>query len=189
MSTYSQSTKHPDTGEWDDHAVWMDDYFGHHNYGVKFSDGSIFDPRDTEMELRNVPIVSVSLEDPEITVEDAGAHTATVTKHPDGRQDVRIDVTRLDITEDDELSMKAKKTIEEGVLPRIQEAKVQVVVIHRHSTASTSKMVSLSRVREYAEFAVTQFQEGMPEAQKQDFIVVEVHEGSYLTRVSTLVNV
>lgn len=189
MSTYSKSTKHPDTGEWDDKALWMDDYFGNHNYGVHFQDGTIVDPRDTALETREVKIASVSLEEPEVIEEQAGAHTATITKHPDGRQDVKINVTRLDIEEDDELSMKAKKTIEEDVLPRIQEAKVQVVVIHRHSTASTSSMVALSRVREYAEFAVEMFKKEMPSAQKQDFIVVEVHEGSYLTRVSTLVNV
>lgn len=188
MSTYSRSTKHPDTGEWDDNAIWMDDYFGNHNYGVKFSDGSIFDPRDQEIETRNVNIASVDI-DTEVIEEEAGAHTATITKHPDGRQDVKINVKRLDIEEDDELSMEAKKVIEEDVLPRIQEAKVKVVVIHRHSTASTSSMVSLSRVREYAEFAVKMFKKEMPSAQKQDFIVVEVHEGSYLTRVSTLVNV
>ncbi len=187
MSTYTKSTKHPDTGEWED-AVWMDDYFGNHNYGVRFSDGSIFDPRDTELETRNVPIASVEI-DTEVIEEEAGAHKATITKHPDGRQDVRIDVTRLDIEEDDELSEKAKEVIEKDVLPRIQEAMVQVVVIHRYSTASTSKKVKLSRVREYAEFAVKQFQEASPEARKEDFIVVEVHEGSYLTRVSTLVNV
>ncbi len=188
MSTYTKSTKHPDTGEWEN-AVWMDDYFGNHNYGVKFTDGSVFDPRYTELETRNENQAEVRLDEPEITVEDAGAHTATITKHPDGRQDVRIDVTRLDIAEDDELSMDAKKVIEEDVLPRIQEAMVQVVVIHRHSTASTSKMVKLSQVRRYAEFSVEQFQKEVKNARKEDFIVVEVHEGSFLTRVSTLVNV
>lgn len=187
MSTYKKSTKHPDTGEWED-ATWMGDYFGNHNYGVRFSDGSIFDPRDTELETRNVPIASVEI-DTDVIEEDAGAHKATVTKHPDGRQDVRIDVTRLDIEEDDELSMKAKETIEKDVLPRIQEAMVQVVVIHRYSTASTSKMVKLSQVRKYAEFAVAEFSKGTMGVRKEDFIVVEVHEGSYLTRVSTLVNV
>ena len=38
-------TKHPETGKVE-LAIWMDDYFGNHNYGVKFpSDGKIFDPR------------------------------------------------------------------------------------------------------------------------------------------------
>ena len=189
MSTYSKSTKHPDTGEWDDNAIWIGDYFGIHNYGVKFSDGTIIDPRGIRIETRTLDIASVSLIEPEIIVEDAGAHKATITKHSNGRQDVKIDVTRLDIAEDDELSMKAKKTIEEGILPRIQESLVQVVVIHRYSTASTSKKVRLSRVREYAEFAVKQFQIADMNARKEDFIVVEVHEGSMLTRVSTLVNV
>lgn len=35
MSTYSRETKNPDTGEWEI-ATWIDDYFGSHNYGVRF---------------------------------------------------------------------------------------------------------------------------------------------------------
>ena len=48
MSTYEAITKHPITGKWE-LATWYDDHFGNHNYGVKFSDGRIFDPRKVKL--------------------------------------------------------------------------------------------------------------------------------------------
>ena len=47
MSTYYRVTKHPVTGIPED-ALWMDDYYGHHEYGVKFGDGSVYRPEDVE---------------------------------------------------------------------------------------------------------------------------------------------
>lgn len=41
MSNYSRETKHPITGEWQV-ADWLDDYFGKHQYGVRFHDGEVF---------------------------------------------------------------------------------------------------------------------------------------------------
>ena len=42
MSSYLKSTQHPETGKVE-HAEWLDDYFGQHNYGVRFpSDGKVF---------------------------------------------------------------------------------------------------------------------------------------------------
>ena len=35
MSTYIRLTKHPVTKKYEP-AVWIDDYFGQHNYGVQF---------------------------------------------------------------------------------------------------------------------------------------------------------
>ena len=49
MSNYIKWTKHPDTGHWHK-AGWLDNHFGPHNYGVKFNDDQIFDPRTTELE-------------------------------------------------------------------------------------------------------------------------------------------
>jgi len=49
MSTYKRKTKHPVTGKWEI-ATWHDDYFGHYLYGVEFSDGRIFDPREYQLE-------------------------------------------------------------------------------------------------------------------------------------------
>ena len=48
MSSYIQATEHPITKEWQD-AFWIDDMFGHHNYGVVFKNGDTFDPRKTEV--------------------------------------------------------------------------------------------------------------------------------------------
>jgi len=41
MSNYSQKAKHPETGKWEI-ADYLDDYYGKHQYGVKFSDGQVF---------------------------------------------------------------------------------------------------------------------------------------------------
>lgn len=42
MSTYSKVTRHPQTGKWEI-AEWIDDYFGHHIYGVQFeSDKKVY---------------------------------------------------------------------------------------------------------------------------------------------------
>jgi len=38
MSSYKRLTKHPITGEWKN-AWWLDDFFGHHRYGVRFTEG------------------------------------------------------------------------------------------------------------------------------------------------------
>ena len=49
MSSYIRHTQHPENKEWQD-AAWIDDHFGNHNYGVKFLDGKIFDPRKTKLQ-------------------------------------------------------------------------------------------------------------------------------------------
>jgi hypothetical protein len=42
MSSYQQITRHPQTGKYEV-AFWIDDYFAHHAYGVKFeSDGKVY---------------------------------------------------------------------------------------------------------------------------------------------------
>lgn len=48
MSNYFRWTQHPDTMHWH-YAAWIDDHFGSHNYGVKFNDGGIYDPREVEL--------------------------------------------------------------------------------------------------------------------------------------------
>ena len=52
MSTYLRQTKHPETNEWHK-AIWMDDYYGSHHYGVKFPNGDVFDPATTKLETRD----------------------------------------------------------------------------------------------------------------------------------------
>ena len=46
MSSYLRTTKHPN-GEWQV-AQWRDDYFGHHEYGVIFEDGTELRPDYTK---------------------------------------------------------------------------------------------------------------------------------------------
>lgn len=52
MSSYLRHTKHPTTKKWQD-ALWLDDYFGQHNYGVLFLDGSVFDPNKCPIETKD----------------------------------------------------------------------------------------------------------------------------------------
>ena len=49
MSNFKQWTKHPDTHHWHN-AEWLDNYFGNHDYAVRFNDGIVFDPRKTQLE-------------------------------------------------------------------------------------------------------------------------------------------
>lgn len=64
MSSYIKTTKHPQTGKWQQ-AIWVDDYFGPHHYGVVFlkgkvsfdrlkeyEDKEIFDPRKIKLETK-----------------------------------------------------------------------------------------------------------------------------------------
>lgn len=110
----------------------------------------------------------------------------TKTTHPDGRKDVHIEVNMLDVKDTDPATLAAKEVIEDKILPNLKASMVQVVVIHRASVQSTSNLVPLPHVRKYAETAVAQFRAMVPDARDEDFIVVEVHEGSMLTRVTTL---
>ena len=49
MSDFQVNTKHPETGEYKQ-AWWLDDYFGRHNYGVKFDgENKVYDVREHEI--------------------------------------------------------------------------------------------------------------------------------------------
>ena len=52
MSNYYRLTKHPITGKWGT-AEWVDNYFGHHMYGVKFKDGCVFNPYQEKVETKD----------------------------------------------------------------------------------------------------------------------------------------
>jgi len=52
MSTFSQQTKHPVTGEWHE-ATWIDDFYGRHHYGVRFPNGETFNPDKIQLETRD----------------------------------------------------------------------------------------------------------------------------------------
>ena len=53
MSTYKQLTKHPETGKWE-MATWIDDFYSHHHYGVKFLDGKMYDPERMKLEIKDI---------------------------------------------------------------------------------------------------------------------------------------
>lgn len=52
MSTFIRRTKNPVTGRFED-AVWMDDYFGRHRYGVRFGDGQVYREGDHKWEFED----------------------------------------------------------------------------------------------------------------------------------------
>lgn len=67
MSSYFKETRSPKTGNWF-YALWQDDYFGKHNYGVQFFPGDDFyDPRKVELvtkdENKTPDTVSIGSED------------------------------------------------------------------------------------------------------------------------------
>lgn len=51
MSSYTALTKHPTSGQIKP-AFWIDDYFGRHNYGVRFTDSDEVFPADQCEEMR-----------------------------------------------------------------------------------------------------------------------------------------
>lgn len=51
MSSFFKITKHPITNNWEA-AFWIDDYYGLHKYGVKFLDGSVFNPEETKLKTK-----------------------------------------------------------------------------------------------------------------------------------------
>lgn len=183
MSSYVRSTRHPLTGEWDDEAMWIDDYFGKHEYGVKFSDGEVFNPREHELETREVNIVSVDLES---TPE---GKEIEVSEDSTGRRDVKITVNALDVA-GDEATQKAKEVIEKEVFPRITNADVVVTVMYRIPIEGkylyASKTVKTPHVRKYAEACIDSFrQQFVPHSAREDFVVVEYYKLTDEVKVTT----
>lgn len=54
MSTFYRRTKNPLTGEFED-ALWMDDHFGRHRYGVHFPGGMVYRETDHNWEFETPP--------------------------------------------------------------------------------------------------------------------------------------
>ena len=48
MSNFHQLTKHPQTGDME-MAEWLDDFFGHHRYGIRFSDKRVYHKKEIEV--------------------------------------------------------------------------------------------------------------------------------------------
>lgn len=50
MSNFTRLTKNPDTGKMEQ-TDWLDNYFGPHEYGVKFPDGKVYKANDYKWEF------------------------------------------------------------------------------------------------------------------------------------------
>lgn len=184
MSNYVRSSRHPLTGEWDDNAQWIDNAFGSHEYGVRFSDGEMFNPREHEIETREVLIASVDIG------STPDGKEIEVTEDGTGRRDVKITVSSLNVA-DDEATQKAKEVIEKEVFPRITNADVVVTVTYREPIDGkflyASKVVKMNHVRQYAEACVESFiQQFVPHATRNDFVVVEYYKLTDEVKVTTL---
>lgn len=166
--------------------MWLDDYFGKHEYGVKFSDGEVFNPREHELETRDVPIASINLDEgttPHMEIE--------VTEDSTGRKDVIVTVNALDVEVNDEATQKAKEAIEGQVFPILTNADVVVTVTYREPIDGkylyASKTVKIPHVRKYAQSCVEAFKnQFVPQASDDDFVVVEYYKLTDEVKVTTL---
>ena len=67
MSCFKRLTKHPKTGKWE-RADWIDNYFGHYYYAVKFpNDDTYYDVRKIDFETKETPIKDRIKVSPEAT--------------------------------------------------------------------------------------------------------------------------
>lgn len=192
MSSYIRLTVHPETGA-AEKAEWLDDYFGHYNYGVRFpSDGKVF--RADEYEWTERPSDKVSIgkhlggavtidqttkgsrwEHPMHEVEEKEGKRTVTTKHEDGRQDVKVEVTRLDIKDRTPEDTIAEEKIIEAMSKKI----VRVVVIHKPTNDFASFNSPLPAVRKRAQEVAESHHtkrlriEGAFEESIKDYVVVE----------------
>lgn len=52
MSSFKKLTQNPLTKKWE-MAWWIDDHFGSHLYGVKFPDGTIYNPEQVKLKTKD----------------------------------------------------------------------------------------------------------------------------------------
>jgi hypothetical protein len=53
MSNYYSKAINPETGKLEE-AVFLDDYFGKHEYGVKFSNGNLYKIKDIKIPMKEL---------------------------------------------------------------------------------------------------------------------------------------
>lgn len=195
-------TKHPETGEWQE-AQWIDNYFGHYNYGVRFDgldDRTVYDPRKVDLETREWTAeerkareaVQQRADVPRTeTKKTPTGKVAERTEHPDGRVDVKVHIPdSLDLDEDerDEATENAKREIEENVLPKLKETKVSVCLIHAPTGESAQQHdLSIIHVRKWAETAVQAYRAHTGiNPPTNEFLVVEYRPNMTLFKVTRL---
>jgi len=183
MSSYREYTEHPETKQ-PELAEWLDNYFGNHNYGVRFpSDGKVFradefdwlkasdaDPLSpivgTPLDPRNEMPITILLTEKgsyfdnpmhELKEED-GKETIT-TKHEDGRQDVKITVNRLDLKD----PTPEDKIAEEKIIDALSNTKVGVLVIHAQTRQNIYFTCPIPSVRKNSQMVIDNFLTAYPE--------------------------
>lgn len=212
MSSYQRKTQHPTELHFEN-AEWLDDYFGQHNYGVRFpSDGKVFRADEFEWEAKPehegalVPTHqggAMTIEEThkgsrfdhplhEVENHKDGKRTIT-TKHEDGRQDVRIEVTRLDLknpTPEDEAAGQK-------VAERLAKVAVRCVLIHKPTNDFASFECKLPEVKTAAKQVAAKHIEAIKakanlpegvdfqEPPLSEYVLVEYE--SHQVRVTTLV--
>jgi hypothetical protein len=63
MSSFSKPSKHPVTGKWE-RALWIDDLFGKHRYGVCFPSD-----RDKQRDPYNAPFKEYAFDPDEVEIK------------------------------------------------------------------------------------------------------------------------
>ena len=128
MSNYNRYTKHPVTGNVE-RAEWLDDYYGKHQYGVRFASGEVFEADKYEWETYEDEAYEQMKKNPMKTVtEQEDGKVVTETAHENGRKDVDIKVTRMnienrtpedDIAEEKIIDAMSKKTLSVLILCKV----------------------------------------------------------------------
>lgn len=193
MSSYQRQTKHPETGV-AENAEWLDDFFGQHNYGVRFpSDGKVFRADEYEWSANPQTLLlegkhrlgyghplTVALthkgsrfDHPLVEVDESeDGKKTTITRHEDGRQDVKIEVNRLNLED-----RTPEDTIAEAaIINRLSKEKVGVLIIHAETRDKVYFTCSLPAVRQNAEMVIGKYLEAHPELKEggtDQFIIVE----------------
>lgn len=159
MSSYIKPTINPDTHEVEK-AEWLDDYFGSHNYGVRFpSTGIVYraDEYYWEDDANQMAKRGTKHQGGTVTREqtDLGKRI-NIMEHDNGRKDVTIQVQSLDVDLSDPSNIEAKRVIEEEIMPAIANAQIIVTVIYKPTNEAASFVCSRKNVRDYAEKVVVQ---------------------------------
>lgn len=183
MSSYTKATVNPDTHEIEQ-AEWLDNYFGQHNYGVRFpSTGVIYKADDFEW-TDDVALQARRAVKPTgmvITKEQTQIGKRIEThEHADGRKDVTVEVSTIDVDVKDAATAEAKRVIEEEILPAVAHSQILLTIIHKPTNESCSLICFRKNVRDYAMKVVAE-----REDKDLDHYCLVQHDGESVT-VTTL---
>jgi hypothetical protein len=176
MSSYTRSTQHPITGKIEV-AEWLDDYFGSHKYGIKFPDGKIFKAEEFIWQINLmediVEIVKAPIH-PTIEINDNvsinGLKTVEEIKHPDGSQDVKITVNRLNLENRTEEDTEAEKKIVEALLKKV----VNVIILDKATNNFANFKSPISQVRNRAEEVIRRREEKKFNINVSNYVIFEI---------------